>query len=297
MSSEAYHSLLSLLRANKRQRPNAIAELRAVMERSLGLLPPDPRSLREPAQVSGLDAAWFHPPAPNGDNVILYLHGGAYFMGSVNTHASLTSRLACAAGMRVLAIDYRLAPEHRFPAQLEDAVSAYRWLLEQGHQPDSIAFAGDSAGGGLALSTLCEVRDLGLPLPACGAAISPWTDLEGLGDSMRTHGERDPMLSPQDIGPFSRIFLGHANPRDPRAAPLHADLAGLPPLLIQVGTEEILLDDAIRFAAKAESHGVRVLLEVADDMFHVWHLFASLLPEGQSAIERMAAFVNAHVQP
>jgi len=231
-------------------------------------------------------------PAPTADRAILYLHGGGYIMGSINTHRELIARLSKAAQARILALDYRLAPEHPFPAPVEDATAAYRWMLAQGLKPSRIAVAGDSAGGGLTVAALVAFRDAGLPMPAAGIPISPWVDLEAIGESMKTRSSQDPIVKPEMIREIARVYLAGQNPRSPLAAPLYADLHGLPPLLIHVGDAEALLDDSKRLAERAKAAGVDVTLEVWPEMPHVWHLFAHFLPEGQQAIDRAGEFVR-----
>jgi epsilon-lactone hydrolase len=204
------------------------------------------------------------------------------------------ARLARAARARALLIDYRLAPENPFPAAVEDATATYRWLIAQGRQPRKIALAGDSAGGGLTLATLLALRDARTPLPACAVPISPWTDLEGTGTSVKTKASRDPMVRETDLRRYAALYAGNADPRNPLISPLHGDYRGLPPLLIQVGEAEIILDDSTRVAELAKQAGVQVDLEVWDEMVHVWHVFAKLLPEGQQAIEKVGSYVSSH---
>jgi acetyl esterase/lipase len=225
---------------------------------------------------------------------MLYLHGGGYAIGSIVTHRGLAGRLSQAAAARVLLVDYRLAPEHPFPAAVNDATGAYRWLLAQGIDPARLIIAGDSAGGGLTIAALVAVRDAGMPLPAAAVCLSPWVDLEGSGDSVTTKATADPLVQKAGLLQLAAWYLAGANPRTPLAAPLYADLRDLPPLLIQVGTAEILLDDATRLAEKAIAAGVKVTLEPWEDMIHVWQLFAPMLPEGQKAIERIGVFVQQH---
>ena len=297
MSEGQRRALDSMLRAGRKHAPKSLAGLREWTERSLSVMPQDPEVSRSDLMIGEIPAAWFEPPDALPGSAVLYLHGGAYIMGSIDSHAGLTSSLARRSSVACLSLDYRLAPEHRFPAQLEDALAAYHWMLHTLNIPASrIVFAGDSAGAGLVLSTLCSARDAGLPLPAAAVCISPWVDLEGLGDSAVTKAEADPMLYIADLAPFRRLFLGNAHPRDPRAAPLYADLAGLPPLLIQVGENEILLDDATRIAARAREAGVDVTIEVWPGMVHVWHLFAPILDEGQEAINGIAEFVRGRIE-
>jgi acetyl esterase/lipase len=190
-------------------------------------------------------------------------------------------------------IGYRLAPEHPHPAAVEDATAAYRWLLAQGLSPKRVAIAGDSAGGGLTIATLVALRDAGEKLPAAGVCLSPWVDLEGIGDSMTTKAELDPMVKKDGLVQLATLYLGGKHPRTPLAAPLYADLSGLPPLLILVGTWETLLDDASRIAERARKAGVAVTYEPAEGMIHVWQLFASMLDEGQQSIERIGEYVRS----
>jgi len=226
--------------------------------------------------------------------VIFYLHGGGYVIGSINTHREMVARLSRASAARALAIDYRLAPEHPFPAAVDDAVAAYRWLVGSGVNPRRIVVAGDSAGSGLTMATLVALRDAGEPLPAAGVCLSPWVDQEGTGDSMSGNAAVDPIVERDGLVQMAKRYLGEAGARTPLAAPLYADLTGLPPLLIQVGAAETLLDDSVRLDARARAAGVDSTLEVWDDMIHVWHLFAGMLPEGQQAIERIGEFVKKH---
>lgn len=240
--------------------------------------------------ASGVSAEWSVADGADQDKVILYVHGGGYVMGSAGSHRDMTGRLSQAAGARVLSLNYRLAPEHPFPAPVDDTVAAYRWLLGQGIQASNIAVAGDSAGGGLAFAALIAIRDAGEPVPAAGIGISPWVDMEGTGESMTTRAAVDPVVQKEGLLGMANLYLGGADPKDPLAAPLHANLAGLPPLFIQVGDAETLLDDATRITERAQKADVNVTLKIWDEMPHVWHLFAPILPEGQQAIEEIGAF-------
>jgi epsilon-lactone hydrolase len=252
----------------------------------------------EPVDAGGVKAEWIVPPNAAADRVILYLHGGGYVMGSINTHRAMVARVARASQARALALDYRLAPEHPFPAAVEDATAAYRWLLAQGYKPGKIVIGGDSAGGGLVLAALLALRDAKVTLPACAIPISPWTDMDGTGASMKTNAEKDPMVAPSGsnggLFNMAKAYVGNADPKNPLASPLHGDYRGLPPLLIQVGGTETLLDDSTRVAEKAKAAGVKVDLEVWDEMVHVWHVFAKILPEGQQAIDRIGQYVLQH---
>ena len=245
--------------------------------------------------AGGVPGEWIIPPGAANDKVLFYLHGGGHVFASADTHAGMASRIAKAAGVRALATDYRLAPENPFPAGLEDAMKTYRWLLAQGYQPKKIAIAGDSSAGGLTLSTLVALRYFGEPLPACGVPLSPWTDLEGIGESMTTNKEFDPFVQRETIQFLAPMFVGERDLRTPLAAPLYADMTGLPPLLIQVGGTETMLDDATRMADRAKAAGVDVTLEVWEDMVHDWQIFAPILPEGQQAIDRIGEFIRKNM--
>lgn len=227
---------------------------------------------------------------------IYYLHGGGYVACSPATHRSFTVRLSERAAARVFALDYRLAPEHRFPAAVEDAVAGYRWLLAQGIAPQEIVIGGDSAGGGLTVATLVALREANVPLPCAAFCLSPWTDLAATGASLDTNSDDDPMFYGATVRRAAPIYLGQAAPDDPLASPLYADLRGLPPLLIYVSDTEVLLDDARRLAERAQQGGVKVDLRVWEDLPHVWPIFVALrLPEAREAVEEIAQFIHAAV--
>lgn len=276
------------------QGATTIEELRSTLEAMSSLSQIAEDITCEPVDAGGVPAEWVAAPGAAGDRAVLYLHGGGYVIGSLNTHRELNSRLARAAGARALSLEYRLAPEHPFPAAVEDATAAYRWLLSQSVNPACIVIAGDSAGGGLTLATLVALRDAGVSLPAAAVCISPWVDLEGIGESMTTKAAGDPIVKREFLRFLAKQYIGDRDPRTPLAAPLYADLHGLPPLLIQVGSSETLLDDSTRVTERAKAAGVDVILEVWDDMIHVWQLFAPILPEGQQAIERIGEFIREH---
>ena len=267
--------------------------MRAVMEEIAVPVPPDVKCTA--VNAGGVPAEWIVAPGAAEDHFLLYLHGGGYVLGSINTHREMVSRLSRAAGVRALVPDYRLAPESPFPAAVDDATAAYRWLLSQGAKPARTVIAGDSAGGGLTLATLVALRDAKLPLPAAGVCLSPWTDMEGVGASMTSKAKEDPVVQKEGLLGMAKLYLGGADPKTPLAAPLHADLRGLPPLLIQVGSAETLLDDSTRVAERAKMAGVKVDLEVWNEMIHVWQLFAPILPEGQQAIEKIGKFIRGHI--
>jgi acetyl esterase/lipase len=246
----------------------------------------------EPVSANGVRAEWTSTPQDNRDAALLYVHGGGYVIGSLDSHRHLVSEAGRAAKAWALALDYRLAPEHPFPAAVDDAVSGYRYLLSRGIQPGRIAIAGDSAGGGLVIAAMLAIRDAGLAQPGCGWCISPWVDMEGVGESMSTKAEADPMVQREGLLEMAGLYLGGADPRSPLAAPIYADLHGLAPLLIQVGAAETLLDDAIRLAKIAGAADVRVDLQVWPEMVHVWHIFHPELKAGRKAIEQGGAYVR-----
>jgi acetyl esterase/lipase len=292
MPSPQHDAIVKLLTAQPRPAtPPTLEETRKGFEQMTAMFPfPADASLRE-VDADGVPAAWIETPGARKDAAILYLHGGGYILGGIQTHKELVARISRATGLRCLAIDYRLAPEHPFPAAVEDACAAYRWLLAQGIAPGRLAIAGDSAGGGLTLGTLVALRDARTPLPAAGVCLSPFTDLEGTGDSMRTAD--DPLIDKDAIAMMTASYLQGRDPRQPTASPVHADYRGLPPLLLQVGTREVLLDDSRRVAERARAAGVDVTLEIGEGLIHVWQLFGPSVPESVEAVDRIGAFVRA----
>jgi acetyl esterase/lipase len=266
-------------------------ENRTIYARIMSRFAPAADVTFESVDAGGVPAEWMNVPGASPERTILYLHGGGYVIGSPAEYRDMLPRLARAAGARALAVDYRLAPEHAHPAAVDDAVTAYRWLLDSGARPEGIVIAGDSAGGGLTVAMLVTLRDRGIPLPAAGVCISPWVDLEGTGASMESNAARDPLVQKELVAGMAQAYLQGQDPRQPTASPLYADLTGLPPLLIHVGDAETLLDDAARLAARAREAGVDVTYEVWPDMIHVWHSLAAILPEGQQAIERAGEFI------
>lgn len=250
------------------------------------------RVARQQIAARGVDGEWIVPAHAPRDRAILYLHGGGFRMGSMASHRDLIARMAEASGCRVLAIDYRLAPEHRFPAALDDALQAFGFLLYQGLKPKQIALAGDSAGGNLVLATMLAARDRGQPLPAAGVLMSPWTDLAATGASYESRAEADPIHQRKMILALAKSYLGEeGDPCHPLASPLYADLTGLPPLLIQAGDREIVRDDAVMFADKAKGAGIDVRLEIFEGMIHVFQMFPDI-PQTQEAIAAIADFLR-----
>jgi acetyl esterase/lipase len=289
MPSAEHEEIVTMMAGGLGLEALSLEEQRAAMEASAVLFPAEADITAQETDAGGVPSDWVTVDGSETERVILYLHGGAYVMGSRNTHRGIAGRIARAAGARVLLPDYRLAPEHPFPAAVEDAMTCWRWLLAQGHAPERMAITGDSAGGGLALATLLALKAAGESLPACAVGLSPWTDLEGEGPTAEPGAVDDPMLTPEGLRSSGRDYAA-ADLRNPLAAPLHGDLEGLPPLLLQVGTREILLSDSTRFAEKAQAAGVQVTLEVEDGLIHVWQMFPDV-PEARSAVERIGAFI------
>lgn len=250
-----------------------------------------------PVTADSVPSEWLIPDdAPEG-SALLYLHGGAWFMGSANTHRSLVSRIAAASRVRALVVNYRLAPEFPFPAGLEDCLKAYVWLIHQGIPAEHIVVAGDSAGGNLALAMLVALGKAGKTQPAGAVALSPATDLAFTGDSVRTRLKVDPIFSRGSPPTIINDYITSHDPRDPLISPLYGDLHGLPPLLLHVGDHEILLDDSVRFGEKAVAAGVQANTVVWPEMFHVFQLFTPFLPEARRAVEQVATFIRSSLPP
>jgi acetyl esterase/lipase len=265
----------------------------AAFERWVPRPPAGTQTLRR--ALGGVPAVQIATPQSLSDRHILFLHGGGYVTGSPELYRHVTWRIAAAARARLSALDYRLAPEHPFPAALDDAVAAWRALLADGAEPRRSAFLGDSAGGGLALALGLRLRDEKMPLPAAIVALSPWTDLALSGESMRGNAGADPMESAAIASDFAGRYLDGADPCHPYISPLYGDPSGLPPTLIQVGSDEVLRDDSVRMAARMRDAGVPVDLEIWPRMPHVWHVFAAVMPEARQAIGRIGEFVEQHI--
>lgn len=271
-----------------------IDEMRRGMESRTKLANLPRKTKIEKVSFNGISAEWICAKEAHEGRVILYLHGGGYNIGSPNTHRELAAHISMASGAKVLLPDYRLAPEHPFPSALEDATSAYRWLLDTGLTGGDISIAGDSSGGGLSIATSISLRDAGEPSPASIVCISPWTDLEMSGNSIKTHAEIDPMLNLQSLKIMASNYIGDGDPRSPLISPIHADLKGISPLLIHVGSDEMLLDDSTRIAEKAKSAEVDVTIKIYDQMWHAWHLNVRLMPEAKNAIKELGSFIRKH---
>jgi epsilon-lactone hydrolase len=268
-----------------------LAKLRQGLEKLLSLFPAAPDVKFHPVSIGKLSAAWIQAPGCTQDRVILFFHGGAYSAGSFESHQDMLGRLAKASKSYILAVDYRLAPEHPFPAAVEDAVISYQFLLKE-FKPEQIFVAGSSAGGGLAIALLLKLIQMKKPLPKAGICLSPWVDLALTGKTLTTNDGKD-LIQKERLQMAVDIYLKGHDPKDPLASPLYANLKGLPPLLIQVGSRELLLDEIERFAQKAKESGVDVQLEVYPDMIHTWQLFASKIPDGEAAIQKVGKYIRS----
>ena len=294
MVSKGMKSVIKILIQNRKVAiKKRIDDARVALDQ-LATIAPLPKDTKlENIDVDGIPAAWVSTPEVAKDKVILYLHGGGYIGGSITSHKDLAQRISRVSKAKALLLDYRLAPEHPFPAALEDSTRAYNWLVDtEGYLPQNIVIAGDSAGGGLTVATLVKLRDDGMALPAAAVCLSPWTDLALTGDSMKEKVHEDPFVTPDDLMFSASMYLGKTDLKNPYASPLYANLKDLPPLCIQVGTAELLLDDAIRLATRAKEAGVEVQLDIWEDMVHVFQAFAVLAPESQEGIEKIGEFIK-----
>ena len=242
--------------------------------------------------VAGLPAIWLVPKSAPERKLILYLHGGAYVMGSCDTHRQLVSHIARASGARALLPDYRLAPEHPYPAAIEDAVAVYRWLLADGFAAQDIVLAGDSAGGGLTMALLLSLRAAGDPLPAAACLLSPWLDLAAAGDSMSSRADRDPWFRAEDMPHIANFYCDEKDLVNPLVSSVYADVSGLPPIYVQVGADEILFSDATRLGDNIRAAGGTVEIEEWRDMWHVFQVFVAVMPESRRAIDKLADYIR-----
>jgi acetyl esterase/lipase len=277
-------------------RPVGWAERRRRIE-EIGLVWPVADDIAlEPADVDGIASEWSIAPGSDPSRVLLFLHGGGYCSGSLLSHRRLVTEAGRAAKMRTLALGFRLAPEHPFPAALDDALTAWRWLTRQGIAAQHIAVSGDSAGGGLTVALINRLRDAGEALPACAWLISPWTDLTMSGSTLATKDAVDPIIHKVYLAELADAYVPAGMDRkDPRVSPLFADLRGLPPTLIQVGSAETLLEDSTRFAAAAGAADVAVTLEIWPDMIHAWPMWNAHLEPGRRALAHAGAFIRRHL--
>lgn len=296
MASWQAHAIDAALRLFvKRRLPQDldIAKLRARIERTSGR---PPKGVRISQARVGCLGEWVEVPGVATDApVMLYLHGGGYVVCSPRTHRPITAFFA-RAGFRVFCPDYRMAPEHRFPAAVDDALSTYEGLLSRGIKPGQIVVAGDSAGGGLTMALLIALRDRKRPLPAAAALLSPWTDLALTGDTIRTNARRDAYINGPAAVKTAALYVGSADPRNPLVSPLYADLHGMPPIIIHVGSREVLRDDSTRLAERIRAAGCEVVISVWPVLPHVWQIFNRILPEGRQSLAQMADFLHKRVR-
>lgn len=291
--AEAVKAMLIQLQAEilGQTEPPTLEEMRASGE-GFGELTGEPDGVEwEDVEVVGVACRWARPAGGATDRAIQYVHGGGYVIGSLEGYRKFTGHLANRVGCGVLSVDYRLAPEHPHPAAVEDSTAVYRALLDD-YAADHLAISGDSAGGGLTVSTLVKLRDDGVPLPAAGVPLSPWVDLEGTGESMQSKADVDLLVAAEGLKQMADMFLAGQDARDPLAAPLYADLRGMCPLYIQVGGDETLLDDATRLAANAATAGVEVRLDSFPEMQHVFQMAAGNVPESDDAVDRIGDWLR-----
>lgn len=270
-----------------------MSDIRDAYAKMLGQNQPPAGVRFEAVDMGGVPATLVTPDELKTDAVLMYIHGGAYIVGRPDGYHGIGGNYAKMLGARVYMPDYRLAPEHRFPASIDDTLRAYEWLLEQNIAASKIAFAGESAGGAMVVSVMVAAKSKGLPLPAVGSSISPWANLEHTGASMSNREGLDPLNSKPVLDILARAFLGDTLANHPLASPVFADVTGLPPILVQIGENELMLSDAMRLANHLADNRVRVNLEVWPGMFHAWHFYAGMLAEGQQALESSVRFIEA----
>jgi acetyl esterase/lipase len=255
-------------------------------------IPPD--IAVEAGMLGGVAVEWIAPRKAHSSNVFFHLHGGGYVLGDPAGSRAFTTDLARRLNGRVVSVDYRLAPEHPFPAAVDDALAAYCALLEQGQVPGTIAIGGESAGGGLTMALLLAAKNAGLPMPAAAVLVSPWVNMRCSAESFDSRAASDPLLTRRSLKEMADAYLGPADAKNPLASPLFGALRGLPPLLIHVGSEEVLLDDSRDLAAAAMAQDVATVLAVWPQMIHVWHMFHPMLPDGAAAMAELATFIKKH---
>jgi epsilon-lactone hydrolase len=295
MSKDQQSQLDAILRQGGLDTAADVASVRAAFNALMAQVPAPADVLQKPIEIGGVAGIEITNPGGGAEQVILYFHGGVYVIGSAATSVPLVGDLVRRTGINAITLDYRLAPEHPYPAAVEDALAAYTGLLTQGVDPDRIVLAGDSAGGGLAVATLLAARDAGQPMPSCAYLMSPYADLTLSGKTLTQRQALDPILTEQGLRVRAPEYLAGADPADPLISPIFADLSGLPPLLIQVGSHEILLSDALRLAARAATNDVAVTLEVTPGVPHVFQGYAGLLDEAAAALDRASDFIQAQL--
>ncbi|MFD7377085.1 alpha/beta hydrolase [Streptomyces mirabilis] len=294
MTQQQRQTLDELLRHAPFDIGGELGEQRALFHEMIASVPLPEDVTATPGRLGGIPVVTVETPGDDSSAVVLYFHGGAYALGSAGDSVGLAADVARRVGVRAVSVDYRLAPEHPFPAAVDDAVAAYRALLADGTPSSEVAFVGESAGGGLVVATLVALKEAGLPQPSSAVVFSPWADLTLSGDSLTGKADVDPALTAKGLQIRARDYLGETDPATPLASPVFADLTGLAPLLIQVGSHEILLDDAVRLAARAAEHDVAVELQVWPQVPHVFQGFAALLDDADAALTSAAAFTRAH---
>lgn len=273
-----------------------IAERRKTYDSLADKFPIDVDVSASSATLNGVNVEWTYTPTADPNRIVMYMHGGGYVYGSVTSHRHLASEIGRAVGARALAVDYRLAPENPFPAAIDDTVCVFKALIEGGVDPRLIAFAGDSAGGGLAIATMIALRDAGIPQPSCAWLLSPFTDMEATGRSYAEKNLEDPAVAKSTIEFVAEAYLNGSDPRTPLASPIHADLRGIAPLLIFVGASEVLLDDSVELARVAGASHVRTRLEIWPNMVHIWPSYYRMLAAGRKAIEAGAEFIRSEMK-
>lgn len=294
MPSQEFVAFLAAVTASGLGDPDVTVEQeRAGIEALGGSLLVVPGTVAEPVDMLGVPGEWVSAPGTGLSPVVFYLHGGAYTSGSLRSHHAVSAKLSELTGGRTLAVDYRLAPENPHPAAVEDVVSAWKWLLQQGIDPAGVVAGGDSAGAGLAVAMLTVLRDEDIALPAGVFGLSAWTDLAVEGASVTERADRDPVVQLRQIHRVAGLYLNGQDPKLPLASPLYADLSGLPPMYLQVGTEEVLYDDSTRLAERARAAGVEVQLDEWDGMVHTFSVFVGMFPEATESLHRVAQFVQA----
>jgi len=294
MTRQQREAVAGMLRTSPFDPAGDLREQRPLFEKMIAAAPVPADVVTTPGHLGGVPVISIDIPGTTTDGVILYFHGGFFAIGSAATSVGMAADLARKARMQVVTVDYRLAPEHPYPAAPEDAMTAYQGLLDSGQDVAGVALAGESAGANLALVTLAAAGRAGLPQPAAAVLMSPWADLAGTGDSMKTKADVDPVISADAVRVRASDYLGGADASDPAVSPVYASMVGLPPLLIQAGSHEILLDDAIRLAARAACDDVAVTLDVVPGVPHVFQAFAAILDEGEAALTRAGAFLRQH---
>jgi monoterpene epsilon-lactone hydrolase len=295
MSKEQQSRLDAILRQGGLDTAADVASVRASFNALMAQVPVPADVLQKPVEIGGVGGIEVTIPGNESERVILYFHGGVYVIGSAATSVPLVGGLVRRTGVNAITLDYRLAPEHPYPAAVEDARAAYEGLLSQGMDPGQIVLAGESAGGGLAVATLLAAREAGLPMPSCAFLMSPYTDLTLSGETLTERQSLDPILTEEGLRVRAPEYVAGADASDPLISPIFGDLGGLPPLLIQVGSHEILLSDALRLAARAATTDVAVTLDVTPGVPHVFQGYAGLLDEAGTALDRAADFVKAHL--